>query len=65
MHLSVVKHEEKQMHFNYVWLRDHCSDSYNSVTHQRSLDTGAIDLTLRPQGAAVEDGALLITCKSR
>lgn len=52
------------MHFNYVWLRDHCSESYNSATHQRSLDTAAIDLTIRPQGASVEDNWLLITCKS-
>lgn len=52
------------MHFNYVWLRDHCCDSYNSATHQRSVDTAAIDLTIRPQSASVEDDKLVITCKS-
>lgn len=65
MQLSVVSHEEKQMHFNYVWLRDHCCDSYILATHQRSLDTGAIDLTIRPQRASVEDDSLVITCKSK
>lgn len=52
------------MRFNYVWLRDHCCDSYNSATHQRSLDPAAIELTIRPQSASVEDDRLVITCKS-
>ncbi|XP_027886450.1 trimethyllysine dioxygenase, mitochondrial isoform X1 [Xiphophorus couchianus] len=51
------------MRFNYVWLRDHCrsASSYNSATHQRSLDTGSIELTLRPESSAVEDGQLVLT----
>ncbi|TWW74971.1 trimethyllysine dioxygenase, mitochondrial [Takifugu flavidus] len=57
----VVNHEEQQMHVSYVWLRDHCCDSYNSVTHQRSLDTAAIDLAIRPQSASVEEDRLVIT----
>lgn len=52
--------------FNYVWLRDHCrsASSYNSATHQRSLDTGSIELNLRPESSAVEDGQLVLTCES-
>ena len=54
------------MHFNFVWLRDHCrsASSYNEATHQRSLDTGSIDLNIRPARTAVEDGHLLLTCGS-
>lgn len=54
------------MHFNYVWLRDHCrsASSYNSKTNQRNLDTGSIDLNIRPDNTAVEDGHLVLTCKS-
>lgn len=54
-----------QMHFNYVWLRDHCLSpaSYNSKTNQRNLDTGSIDLTIRPESTRVEEDHLVITCK--
>lgn len=54
-----------QMHFNYVWLRDHClsAASYNSKTNQRNLDTGSIDLTIRPESTRVEEDHLVITCK--
>ncbi|XP_015226811.1 PREDICTED: trimethyllysine dioxygenase, mitochondrial isoform X2 [Cyprinodon variegatus] len=48
----------KRMHFNYVWLRDHCRSAscFNSATHQRSLDTASIELTVRPQSSALEHG---------
>lgn len=51
------------MHFNYVWLRDHClsAASYNSKTNQRNLDTGSIDLTIRPESTRVEEDHLVIT----
>ncbi|XP_028278006.1 trimethyllysine dioxygenase, mitochondrial isoform X2 [Parambassis ranga] len=51
------------MRFNYVWLRDHCrsASSYNSSTNQRNLDTGSIDLTIRPERTTVEDGQLVLT----
>ncbi|KAM9728447.1 trimethyllysine dioxygenase, mitochondrial isoform 1-T1 [Menidia menidia] len=51
------------LHFNYVWLRDHCrsASSYNSSTSQRSLDTAGIELDIRPERTAVEDGHLLLT----
>ncbi|CAG01566.1 unnamed protein product, partial [Tetraodon nigroviridis] len=49
------------MPFNYVWLRDHCCDSYNSATQQRSLDTAAIDPTIRPRSAEVRHGSLVVT----
>ncbi|XP_044227468.1 trimethyllysine dioxygenase, mitochondrial isoform X2 [Thunnus albacares] len=51
------------MHFNYVWLRDHCrsASSYNAKTNQRNLDTGGIDLTIRPDNTRVEDGHLVLT----
>lgn len=53
------------MHFNYVWLRDHClsASSYNSKTNQRNLDTGSIDLAIRPENTQVEEEHLVITCK--
>ncbi|TTC00273.1 Trimethyllysine dioxygenase, mitochondrial [Bagarius yarrelli] len=40
------------MHFNYMWLRDHCRSAscYNSKTNQRNLDTGSIHLDIRPDG---------------
>ncbi|KAM9333577.1 trimethyllysine dioxygenase, mitochondrial [Pholidichthys leucotaenia] len=52
-----------QMHFNFVWLRDHCfsPSSYNATTHQRNLDTMTIDPSIRPETAAVEDGHLVLT----
>uniref|UniRef100_A0A3P9N6H4 Trimethyllysine dioxygenase, mitochondrial n=1 Tax=Poecilia reticulata TaxID=8081 RepID=A0A3P9N6H4_POERE len=58
-----VSYEGTPMRFNYVWLRDHCrsASSYNSATHQRSLDTGSLELTLRPESSAVEDGQLVLT----
>lgn len=51
------------MHFNYVWLRDHCRSeaSYNSKTFQRNLDTGTIDLSIRPDRTCVEDDQLVVT----
>ncbi|XP_047463875.1 trimethyllysine dioxygenase, mitochondrial [Mugil cephalus] len=51
------------MHFNYVWLRDHCrsASSYDSSTNQRNLDTGSIDLAIRPDSTTVEDGHLVLT----
>ncbi|CAJ1064315.1 trimethyllysine dioxygenase%2C mitochondrial [Xyrichtys novacula] len=51
------------MHFNYVWLRDHCrsESSYNSKTNQRNLDTATIDLQIRPEKTSVEDGHLVLT----
>ncbi|KAM4726226.1 LOW QUALITY PROTEIN: trimethyllysine dioxygenase, mitochondrial [Anableps anableps] len=58
-----INYEGTPMCFNYVWLRDHCrsASSYNSATHQRSLDTGSIELSLRPESSAVEDGQLVLT----
>ncbi|XP_042355628.1 trimethyllysine dioxygenase, mitochondrial [Plectropomus leopardus] len=52
-----------RMHFNYVWLRDHCrsASSFNSKTNQRNVDTGSIDLTIRPEKTAVQDGYLVLT----
>lgn len=64
MKLPVLNYGGKQMHFNYVWLRDHCCSSYNSMTNQRNVDTGTIDLAIRPDNASVQDGNLLLTCKS-
>lgn len=59
-----MKHGGKQMHFNYVWLRDHCRTSFASTTvKQRVVDTAAIDLAIRPISASVQDGSLTVTCK--
>ncbi|KAG7515676.1 trimethyllysine dioxygenase, mitochondrial [Solea senegalensis] len=51
------------MHLDYVWLRDHCrsTSSYNPKTNQRNVDTGSIDLNIRPDHTAVEDGHLILT----
>lgn len=55
------------MHFNYVWLRDHCHSAscYNSKTNQRNLDTGSIDLKIRPKKTRVDEENLFLTCKSQ
>ncbi|KAI5620246.1 trimethyllysine dioxygenase, mitochondrial, partial [Silurus asotus] len=51
------------MHFNYVWLRDHCRSAscYNSKTNQRNLDTGSIDLNIRPTKTRVDEENLFLT----
>lgn len=59
----VLNYGVTPMYFNYVWLRDHChsASSYNAATNQRNVDTGSIDLSIRPDKAAVEDGHLVLT----
>ncbi|XP_035522914.1 trimethyllysine dioxygenase, mitochondrial [Morone saxatilis] len=59
----VVDYGGTPMRFNYVWLRDHCRSeaSYNSKTNQRNLDTGSIELTIRPDNTSVQDGHLVLT----
>ncbi|KAK2828735.1 hypothetical protein Q5P01_019769 [Channa striata] len=59
----VLHYGGTRMHLNYVWLRDHCrsASSYNSHTHQRNVDTGCIDLHIRPDNTAVEEGHLVLT----
>ncbi|XP_040005570.1 trimethyllysine dioxygenase, mitochondrial [Xiphias gladius] len=59
----VLNYGGTPLHFNYVWLRDHCrsASSYNSNTNQRNLDTGSVDLTIRPDNTTVEDGHLVLT----
>lgn len=59
----VLDYRGTRMHFNYVWLRDHCrsASSYNSKTHQRNVDTGGIDLNIRPDNTAVQEGHLILT----
>uniref|UniRef100_UPI0037E979AB trimethyllysine dioxygenase, mitochondrial n=1 Tax=Semicossyphus pulcher TaxID=241346 RepID=UPI0037E979AB len=51
------------MHFNYVWLRDHCrsESSYNIQTNQRNVDTASIDLNIRPDSTSVQDDHLVLT----
>nr|XP_046267316.1 trimethyllysine dioxygenase, mitochondrial isoform X2 [Scatophagus argus] len=58
----VLSYGGTSMHFNYVWLRDHCrsASSYNSETNQRNVDTGSIDLTIRPDDASVHDDHLVL-----
>lgn len=55
------------MHFDYVWLRDHCRSAscYNSKTNQRNLDTASIDLNIRPSKSRVDENNLFLTCKCR
>lgn len=59
----VLNYGGAPMHFNYVWLRDHCrsASSYNSMTNQRNVDTGGIDLTIRPDKTSLQDGHLVLT----
>uniref|UniRef100_A0A672R0D0 trimethyllysine dioxygenase n=2 Tax=Sinocyclocheilus grahami TaxID=75366 RepID=A0A672R0D0_SINGR len=51
------------MHFDYVWLRDHCRSAscYNSKTNQRNLDTASIDLNIRPSKSRVDENNLFLT----
>ncbi|XP_070773845.1 trimethyllysine dioxygenase, mitochondrial [Enoplosus armatus] len=58
----MLNYEGTPMLLNYVWLRDHCrsASSYNPKTSQRNLDTGSIDLTIRPDHTSVEDGHLVL-----
>lgn len=59
----VLNYGGTQMRLNYVWLRDHCrsASSYNTKTNQRNVDTGSIDLTIRPADTTVQDGHLVLT----
>ncbi|KAG7223355.1 hypothetical protein INR49_015711 [Caranx melampygus] len=63
----VLNYGGKSMHLNYVWLRDHCRapSSYNSKTNQRNVDTGSIDLKIRPESSTVEGGHLVLTSRSQ
>ncbi|KAK0142533.1 Trimethyllysine dioxygenase, mitochondrial [Merluccius polli] len=58
-----VRHGGALLRFCYVWLRDSCRSAacYDPRTRQRTADTAAIDLDLRPAGAAVEDGRLVVS----
>ncbi|XP_029114044.1 trimethyllysine dioxygenase, mitochondrial [Scleropages formosus] len=51
------------MHFDYVWLRDHCRSAscYNAKTNQRNLDTADVALTIRPIKTRVDDETLFLT----
>ncbi|XP_036380463.1 trimethyllysine dioxygenase, mitochondrial isoform X1 [Megalops cyprinoides] len=51
------------MHFDYVWLRDHCRSAscYNAKTNQRNLDTANVELTIRPVKTRVDDETLFLT----
>ncbi|KAJ8276778.1 hypothetical protein COCON_G00085300 [Conger conger] len=51
------------MHFDYVWLRDHCRSAscYNAKTNQRSLDTANVELNIRPAKTRVEGETLFLT----
>ncbi|CAM4672680.1 hypothetical protein PO909_008648 [Leuciscus waleckii] len=51
------------MHFDYVWLRDHCRSAscYNSKTNQRNLDTASIDLDIRPVKSRADEHTLFLT----
>ncbi|XP_051534293.1 trimethyllysine dioxygenase, mitochondrial-like [Myxocyprinus asiaticus] len=51
------------MHFDYVWLRDHCRSAscYNSKTNQRNLDTASIELNIRPSKSRVDEDYLFLT----
>ncbi|XP_077361159.1 trimethyllysine dioxygenase, mitochondrial isoform X3 [Festucalex cinctus] len=58
-----VHYRGTRMHLDYVWLRDHCrsGSSFNFKTNQRNLDTGSIDLNIRPEHIQVQDEHLVIT----
>ncbi|CAN9501654.1 unnamed protein product [Ophioblennius macclurei] len=51
------------MLLNYVWLRDHCRSetSYNTATNQRNVDTGSIDLSIRPVQTNLQGDNLILT----
>ncbi|XP_005994796.1 trimethyllysine dioxygenase, mitochondrial [Latimeria chalumnae] len=58
-----LKYGELTMRFDYVWLRDHCRSAscYNSKTHQRSLDTANVDLSIKPKNVRVDEKTLFLT----
>ncbi|XP_006632710.3 trimethyllysine dioxygenase, mitochondrial [Lepisosteus oculatus] len=51
------------MHFDYVWLRDHCRSAscYNAKTNQRNLDTAIVELAIRPSKTRVDEESLFLT----
>ncbi|XP_077080956.1 trimethyllysine dioxygenase, mitochondrial [Siphateles boraxobius] len=51
------------MHFDYVWLRDHCRSAscYNSKTNQRNLDTASVALDIRPLQSRADEHNLFLT----
>ncbi|MBN3303405.1 TMLH protein, partial [Amia calva] len=51
------------MHFDYVWLRDHCRSAscYNTKTNQRNLDTANVDLSIRPLKTRVDEETMFLT----
>ncbi|XP_040298332.1 trimethyllysine dioxygenase, mitochondrial [Bufo bufo] len=51
------------MHFDYVWLRDHCRSAscYNTKTNQRSLDTASVELDIKPAQVRVDETTLYLT----
>ncbi|MBN3323634.1 TMLH protein, partial [Atractosteus spatula] len=51
------------MHFDYVWLRDHCRSAscYNAKTNQRNLDTANVELAIRPSKTRVDEESLFLT----
>ncbi|KAF7661574.1 hypothetical protein LDENG_00258670 [Lucifuga dentata] len=58
-----LDYDGKSVHFNYVWLRDHCrsASSYNAKTNQRNVDTAGIDLNIRPENLTVQGDNLILT----
>lgn len=68
IHVSAeLSYGDLVMHFDYVWLRDHCRSSscYNSKTNQRNLDTASIELDIKPSKSRSDENNLYLTCKCR
>lgn len=58
-----LSHGGLVMHFDYVWLRDHCRSAscYNSKTNQRNLDTASIELRIKPVKTRIDEENLFLT----
>lgn len=59
--LTVTTTDGGLAYFNYFWLRDNCSTSWDSVTRDREFDIFTVPDNLHPAAAVVEADELIIT----
>lgn len=59
--LDITLRDGRTSYFNYYWLRDNCPASFDSVTRERTFDIFQLEQPPRPQAAAIEGEALVIS----